>query len=324
MRTIVYEQYGGPEVVTVAEVDRPTADGDRVLIKVHAASLNRSDWEALTARPFYVRLGGTGFWRPKHGRLGTDIAGVIEAVGEAVDAFEVGDEVLADMLWHGSGGLSEYAHLTQRAPMVVKPAGVSFEQAAALPQAGGLAWQALTERGGIGEGDQVAILGGGGGGGSFAIQIAKHFGAEVTAVDRPEKLDFMRSLGADHVVDFTRENFVKGGRRFDLIVDFVGKRSPFAIRRALTSGGRHSMIGGSMPRLIQLATIGWLLSKLSGVSMRVMMAKPTKEDLATLADLVATQTIQPAIGGRYALSEAAAALEMLGSERGLGKLVIAP
>ncbi|VAW08698.1 hypothetical protein MNBD_ACTINO02-1350 [hydrothermal vent metagenome] len=300
----------------------PAMKADGVLIRVHTVSVNRSDWEALTARPVYVRLGGSGFLRPKRPILGSDIAGTVQAVGSDVAEFKPGDEVLVDSMWHGLGGFAEYVSVPERAPLVLKPGEVSFDQAASLPQAAVLALQGLRYKREIQPGDKVLISGAGGGAGSFAIQLAKAHGAEVTGVDSTIKLDMMRDLGADRVVDYTREKLTSGGHRYDRILDFASSRSIFAHRRLLAPGGIYAMVGGSMLRILQTAALGPLISKSGKVQMGVLVAKPNKEDLSYLADLVASGELTPAIDGHYELREVPAALRYLGEGHALGKIVI--
>lgn len=322
MRAIVRERYGGPDVLAVRQTERPVVQGAQVLIRVRAASINRSDWESLTAEYLYVRLGGSGFWRPKNGRLGSDVAGVVEEVGPDVTEFSPGDEVFGDILWVGTGAFADYVCVPERAPIVPKPPSLTFEQAAALPQSGGLALQALTERGEIEPGQQVLVNGAGGGAGSFAVQIAKALGAEVTGVDRNDKLDVMRAAGADHVVDFTSEDFSKMDRRFDRIIDVAGRRSILPFRRVLRPDGSYVMLGGTLLRLLQAAMLGGVLTKLTDRSMRVMVANPSRADLTRLADMVVAGEITTMIDRRYLLDEVPEALQYLGDGHAKGKLVV--
>lgn len=322
MKAIVQERYGPPEVLEMREVDKPTVDGDQILIRVRAASVNRSDWEELTARPAYVRVSGGGFWKPKRPIPGSDVAGEVEAVGPAATRFRPGDEVFGDILWHGLGAFAEFVSVSERAPLVLKPPGVAFEQAAVLPQAGVLGLQGLKYRRETQRGDRVLIMGAGGGAGTFAVQLAKLFGAEVTGVDATSKLDMMRAIGADHVVDYTREHFATGGRRYDRIIDFASDRTIFTFMRALRPDGIYAMVGGSVPRLLQTAVLGAAISKLGSKEMHVLMAKPNREDLTHLAGLVESGAITPVIDRRYELSEVPEALRYLGDERVKGKIVV--
>ncbi len=319
MQATVYDRYGPPEVLELAEVDKPVATGDRILIKLRAASLNRSDWEALTGTPLYARMGGLR--APGTPILGSDIAGTVEAVGEDVTRFKPGDDVFGDVLYFGSRGFAEYVAVREKATLTIKPPTLSFEEAAALPQAGVIALQAFRGRGKVSKGQDVLINGAGGGGGSFAIQIAKAQGARVTGVDTAEKFDFMRSVGADRTIDYRTEDFTKSGR-YDVILDLVAHRSLFAIRRALKQGGRYLLVGGSMWRLFQTAVVGWPLSKLGSRYSGVLGVKPNREDLEHLADLVVKDGLKVHIDRTYTLDQVPAALDDLGAGRSRGKLVI--
>lgn len=322
MRAAVYERYGGADVVDVGDVEPPNVGDGQVLIRVKAASINRSDWEALTGTPFYVRLSGTGFRTPSHPFLGSDVAGVVAEVGADVTEFAPGDEVFGDLLWSRSGAFAEFMVGPADGPLVHKPAGVSFEEAAALPQGAGLAYQALTERSPIETGDRVLVNGGGGGAGTFAIRLAKLMGAEVTAIDTTAKLGAMRDAGADHTVDFTAQDFAKDGRRHRLVIDLVGRRSFLAFRRMLEPGGSYVMVGATTPRLLELVALGPLLSKLTGKTTRLLVAKPNKADLRHLAELVATNQLEPSIDKVFDLERTRAALEYFGDNHAAGKVVI--
>ncbi len=322
MRAVVYNRYGSPDVLELREVEMPVVKDDEVLIRIQAASINRSDWETLTARPLYVRLTGAGFLKPKRPILGSDVAGRIEAVGRSVTQFQPGDEVFGDILWHGLGAFAEYVSVPESAPLAVKPASMAAAQAATLPQAAVLGLQGVRAKGHLQPGDSVLINGAGGGAGTFAVQIAKSLGADVTGVDSTPKLDVMRSIGADHVIDYTREDFTKSGRRYDRIIDFAAHRSIFANKRALHPDGIYLIVGGSMPRLLQAAIIGPLISKTGTQQMGVLVAKPNKEDLSHVARLVEAETITPLIDRRYELSEVAEALRYLGEGHAKGKIVI--
>ena len=321
MRAAVHSRYGGPEVVEVVEMDEPRVADDSVVIRVVAASVNRSDWEALTGKPAYVRLSGAGFRRPKQPVLGTDVAGRVEAVGPGVTRFKPGDEVLGDVIYHGGGTFAELVAVPEGAPLAIKPPGVSWEQAAAIPQAGQLALLGSRSKGGVEGGQSVLINGAGGGGGTFAIQIAKAMGAEVTAVDSAAKLDLMDRLGADHVVDYTTTRYTRLGKRFDRIIDFVGKPSVFARRRALRRGGVYFAVGGTMPSLLATAAMG--LTARRG-HFGVLVARPGATLVAEVAEMVALGSITPAIDRAYALEETPDALGRMGAEQVLGKLVITP
>ena len=242
MKAIVYTKYGPPEVLQLKEVAKPTPKDDEVLIKVRAVSVNRSDWEGLRGKPLYARIGG--LLRPRHQILGSDVAGRVEMAGRNVRRFQPGDEVFGDILPR-LGGFAEYVCARESA-LALKPASLTFEEAASIPQAAVIALQAIRDKGRVQPGQKVLINGAGGGAGTFAVQLAKLYGAEVTGVDNTGKLDFMRSLGADHVIDYTREDFTKNGNQYDLILDIVAHRSVFAYARALRPTGSYYAVGGSV------------------------------------------------------------------------------
>ncbi len=324
MQAVTYRRYGSPDVLAVEEVPAPTPGEGQVLVEVRAVALNRSDWETLTARPRYIRFVGTGLLRPKQPILGSDVAGVVAAVGPGVTTFRPGDEVLADTLYFGHGGFAEYVVVPERAPIVPKPPGLSFEDAAALPQAAVLAHQGLHWRGPVSSGQRVAIVGAGGGGGTFAVQIAKAAGAEVTGVDHTRKLDLMRGLGADRVVDYTREDYTAHGPIYDRILDFAGARSVFANRRALAPGGVYYVVGASTPRLLQSAIVGGIMSRTGDRHLGILIGKPNKDDLAAAAAQAVSGVLRPVIDRTYPLAAVADALRRLGAGEALGKLVVTP
>jgi len=315
MKAAVRHEYGSPDVVKLEEIPKPTPRDDEVLVKVHAVSLNSSYWEFLTGKPAYIRM--WGLLQPKCKILGSDVAGRVEAVGKNVTQFQPGDEVFGDLLerW---GGFAEYVCAPAKA-LMSKPPSMTFEQAAAIPQAALVALQGL-EKGRIGRGQKVLINGAGGGAGSFAVQMAKFFGAEVTGVDSTRKLDIMRSLGADHVVDYTREDFTRTGQRYDLILDFVARRSIFANARSLRPRGRYVLVGGSVARLLQLLLLGPLMS-ITGKKMGILVAKANK-DMARVIELFEDGKVLPIIDGRYTLQEVPEALRYLGEGQARGKVVV--
>lgn len=322
MRAAVYESYGGADAVHLRDVARPSLADDQVLIRVKAASINRSDWEALTGSPFYVRLSGSGFRKPSRPFLGSDVAGIVEEIGPAVTEFSAGDAVFGDLLWSKSGAFAEFMVGGESAPLVRKPHGLGFEAAASLPQAAGLAYQALTERNPFAAGDHVLVNGGGGGAGTFAIRLAKLMGAEVSAIDTTEKLDAMRQAGADHVIDFTTDDFTRDEHRYRLVIDFAGRRSFLAFRRRLEPGGSYVMVGATMPRLLQLVVLGPLMSRVTDRTTRMLIARPSKDDLRHLAGLVADGRLEPSIDRVFSLEETREALEYFGSNSAKGKVLI--
>jgi NADPH:quinone reductase-like Zn-dependent oxidoreductase len=317
MKAVVYTRYGSPDVLRLMEVEEPTPKDNEVLVKVQAVSLNRSDWEALRGKPLYARIMGP--LRPRHHILGSDIAGRVEAAGRTTTRFRPGDDVFADIL-SSMGGFAEYVCVPERA-LAPMPAGMSYEQAAALPQAGAIALQGIWDKGQVQPGQKVLINGAGGGSGMYAVQLAKLRGAEVTGVDNPEKLEFIRSLGADHVIDYTRADFTSNGRRYDLILDLVAHRSVLAYQDSLAPGGRYLYVGGSAATLLQVLLIGPLLGRAEGKKLRLLAVRLGVERLAPIVALCQAGTIATVIDRRYRLSEVPEALRYLGAGHAKGKLV---
>jgi NADPH:quinone reductase-like Zn-dependent oxidoreductase len=318
MKAIVFTRYGSPDVLQLKEIATPVPNDDEVLIRVRAASINDWDWEALRGTPFVNRL-MFGLLRPKKQILGSDVAGRIEAVGKNVRRFRTGDEVYGDLSGEW-GGFAEYVCARETA-LALKPPGMTFEQAAAIPQAAMLAVQALRDAGRLQRGQTLLINGAGGGVGTFAIQIARLSGAEVTGVDSAEKLDLMRSLGAEQVIDYTREDFTKSGRRYDLILDVKTNRSILDCARALSAAGTYVTVGGSMARLAQ-ALLFWPWIRLtSRKKIRLVVLKPNK-DLAYINELFEAGRIAPVIDGPYPLSDVPEAFRYFGEARHKGKVVI--
>jgi NADPH:quinone reductase-like Zn-dependent oxidoreductase len=318
MKAIVYTKYGPPAVFQLKEVEKPTPKDDEVLVKVHAASVNSWDWELLRKKPSMVSLGRRS--DPRYKILGADIAGQVEAVGRNVKQFQPGDEVFGDLCQSGFGGFAEYVCARENA-LAMKPANMTFEEAAAVPQAGLLALQGLRNKGQIQPGQKVLINGAGGGVGTFAVQIAKSFGADVTGVDSTMKLDMMRSIGADHVIDYTQDDYTKNGQRYDLILDVKVYRSIFDYKRALRPRGTFLAVGGSWARIFQLLLLGPLIRMGGGKKMGILVYKPNK-DSAFLIDLIEAGKVVPVIDRRYPLSEVPEALRYLGEGHTLGKVVI--
>ena len=332
MKAIVCTRYGPPEILELQEVEKPAPKEDEALVRIHAASLNAADFEILRGT-WSARFGGP--LKPTHKILGSDIAGRIEAVGRNVKQFRPGDEVWGDLSFPlGYGAFAEYVCVPESA-LRRKPARMTFEQAAAVPSAAVVALQnlrgtgsssfrfLLSDKGEIQPGQKVLINGAGGGVGTFAVQIAKSFGAEVTGVDSPSKLDMLRSIGADHVIDYTREDFTRNGQRYDLILDVVASRSIFDYRRALSPKGIFVMVGGSLAAILQAFSLGPLISMTGSKKMGIVMWKPNnQEDLATLAELFAAGKVVPVIDRRYPLSEVPEALRYLEEGHAKGKVVI--
>jgi NADPH:quinone reductase-like Zn-dependent oxidoreductase len=313
MKAFIYEKYGPPETLRMVEVDKPTPKADEVLVKVLAASVNAADWHVLRGKPLFSRA-TLGLLRPKHQILGVDIAGQVEAIGSGVTRFQPGDEVYANLLDHGFGGFAEYVSAPANA-MSLKPANLSFEEAAAVPMAAVTALQGLRHHGELQPTDKVLINGGSGGVGTFAVQLAKASGAEVTGVTSSRNLDLVRSLGADHVVDYTTTDVARGGRRYDRILDTVGNRSVPDLRRALAEGGKAAVTGfTSVSRLMAVSLRG-------GKDVAQVQAHVTAEDLELLSELIEAGTVRPQIERRYRFAEIPAAIAYLEQGRARAKVV---
>ena len=317
MKAIVYTKYGGPEVLQLKEMEKPYPKDDEVLVKVYAVSIN--DWDfGLLEGDFINRL-LNGIMKPKRKILGSDIAGRIEAVGKNVTRFKTGDDVYGDL--SGSwGGFAEYTCAQEKA-LALKPAAMSFIDAAAIPQAAMLAVQGLIDKGKIHTGQKLLINGAGGGVGTFAVQIAKLYGVETTGVDSTAKLNMLRSMGFDHVIDYTREDFTKNGQCYDLILDVKANRSMFDYARALSRKGTYVTVGGSMGRLFQALFLAPWISLISKKYIRIVALK-TNKDLLYMNELFETGKIKPVIDGPYKLSEFPEAFRIFGKAEHKGKVVI--
>jgi NADPH:quinone reductase-like Zn-dependent oxidoreductase len=321
MKAIVYTKYGPPDVLQLKEVEKPAPKDNEVLIKVHAAAANYADWALLTGKPFLVRLMTGAILKPRNTILGADIAGRVESVGRNVKQFQPGDEVFGDISECGWGGFAEYVCASENA-LVLKPANISFEKAAAVPFAAVTALQGIRDKGKIQPGQKVLINGGSGGVGTFAVQIAKSFGAEVTAVCSTRNLDMARSIGADQVIDYTQEDFSQNGQRYDLIIGANGYHSLSDYRRALRPKGIYVCTGGSMTQVFQAMLLGPWISMIGSKKMRILAMKPNKDDLVYMKGLLEAGTVVPVIDGRYTLSEVPEALRYLGEGHAKGKIVI--
>ncbi|MCZ8518208.1 NAD(P)-dependent alcohol dehydrogenase [Paenibacillus mucilaginosus] len=319
MMAMVYDTYGMPEVLRIEEVEIPAPRDHEVLIEVHAASVNSWDWDLLRGKPFITRLGGLR--QPRHRILGADIAGRVIAVGLTVQRFRPGDEVFGDLSGCGWGGFAEYVCAGEEA-LTPKPAGLSFAQAAAIPQAAVLALQGMRMKGDLQKGQRVLINGAGGGVGTFAIQYAKLHGAEVTGVDSAGKLDMLRAIGADFVLDYTQEDFTRRGHTYDLILDVVGNRPVFAVKRALAPEGTYVMVGGPTPRILMTLLAAPLSARLERKKLAVLVHKPSHGDQLVWKELVESGQVLPVIDRQYPLSDAAQALRHMGEGHTKGKLVI--
>jgi len=315
MKAIVYTEYGSPDVLQFKEVERPTPRDNEVLIQVRAASANPADWHLMRAEPFLARL-ANGLLKPKNPRLGADVAGRVEAVGSNVTQFQAGDDVFGSMPLNELGSFAEYVCANEEA-VALKPAKMTFEQAAAVPLAAFTALQGLRDKGQIRPGQKVLINGASGGVGTFAVQIAKSFGTEVTGVCSTRNLDMVRSIGADHVIDYTQEDFTQTGQRYDLIFDAVGNRSVSDYRRALSPDGICAVAGfTSLSRLFQVMLLG---GKKIGL---MATAKGNKKDLLFIKELLEAGKVVPVIDRCYPFSETAEAIRYLEEGHAQGKVVI--
>jgi NADPH:quinone reductase-like Zn-dependent oxidoreductase len=321
MKAIVYHKYGSPDVLRLEEVQQPTPEDNEVLVKVHAASANAADWHLLRGKPFLVRLMGFGLLRPKHTILGADIAGRVEAVGRNVEQFQPGDEVFGDISECGWGGFAEYVCVSEKA-LALKPASMTFEEAAAVPLAALTALRGLRNKGGIKTGQKVLINGASGGVGTFAVQIAKSFGAEVTGVCSTRNLDTARSIGADQVIDYTQEDFTKNGQCYDLIFAANGYHSIMEYKRALSPRGIYVMVGGSMAQMFQAMLLGPWISMTGSKKLGFLSARSNQRDLVFVKELLEAGKVVPVIDRRYTLGEVPEALRYLEEGHARGKVVI--
>ena len=319
MKAVVLHRYGGPETLRLEDRPVPRPGAGEVLVRVHASAVNDYDWAYLRGRPLPYRL-LFGLTRPRVPVLGAELAGVVEALGPGAARYRPGDRVHGDVSEAGFGGFAEYACVREDA-LTPMPAGMPFEQAAALPHAAMLAVQGLVDVGGLHRGERVLINGAGGGVGTLAVQIAKLHGAEVTGVDRGIKLPALTALGFDHVIDYEREDFTRSGRRFDLVLDTRTTRAPRRYLAALGPGGRYVTVGGDLGRLLQVVCAGPLLGALTGRRLGVVALRPNK-DLAYADDLFTRQQLTCVIDGTYPLHEVPAALRRFGASQHVGKIVI--
>lgn len=320
MKAIVYCDYGPPDVLALEDVEKPVPGDDQLLVRVRAASVNPLDWHLMRGTP-YVGRAEMGLRKPKNTRLGVDFAGTVESVGRNVTAFKPGDDVFGGR----TGALAQYVTVRADRAVVLKPANLTFEQAAAVPVAAITALQGLRDQGKLQPGEKVLINGASGGVGTFAVQLAKSFGADVTGVCSTRNVEMVRSIGADRVIDYTRADFTRSGERYDLILDNVGNHSLSECRRALTPKGRYVMVGGQPGRWIDplpRAFNAFVLSRFVSQDMRFFIAKLTQEDLTVLRDLVQAGKVTPVIDRRYTLSEAPAAIRYLEEGHARGKVIV--
>jgi NADPH:quinone reductase-like Zn-dependent oxidoreductase len=321
MRAILQDVYGTPDVLELRDIDRPVVTDDGVLVRVRAASVNPADWHALTGTPYIARI-AFGLPKPKRGEMGVDFAGTVEAVGRDVKQFQPGDDVFGGK----SGAFAEYVCVPEDGPVVLKPAKLTFEEAAAVPLAAVTALQGLRDHGHIQAGQQVLINGASGGVGTFAVQIAKSFGAEVTGVCSTRNVDMVRSIGADMVIDYTQEDFTRSDQRYDLMLDIAGSRSWSECRRVLKPQATLIIVGG--PKTNRLVGPLGHLAKVRLAAMRSsqkavsFLARMNKPDMLVLRELLETGKVRPVIDRRYELSEIAGALRYLGEGHAQAKIVI--
>jgi NADPH:quinone reductase-like Zn-dependent oxidoreductase len=316
MKAIVYEKYGSPDVLQMKDIPTPTPDDDEVLVKVRAVSLNAADWHLMRADPFLVRM-SEGVFKPKNNILGEDIAGTVEEVGRAVTRFKPGDAVFTC----SARGLAEYVCVPE-GKLTPKPANLSFEEAAAVPMAALTALQGLRDHGKIQAGQNVLIHGASGGVGTFAVQLAKHFGARVTAVTSTSKVAMARALGAQHVIDYTREDFSRSGKQYDLIFAANGNRSLSDYERALTPTGIYVMAGGTTSQMFQSILFGRFKTKKGGKTMRFFLASSSPADLAIVKDMIEAGKIKPVMDRCYPLDQTAEAMRYLEAGHAKGKIVV--
>jgi NADPH:quinone reductase-like Zn-dependent oxidoreductase len=320
MKAIVYTQYGPPDVLHLEEVAKPTPKDSEVLVRVYAASVNAADCHMVSAKPFLIRLTG-GFLKPKFTTPGSDMAGRVEAIGQNVTQFRPGDEVYGDISGCGFGAFAEYVAVPEKV-LALKPANLTFEQAAAVPMAAVTALQGLRDVGKIQPGHRVLINGAAGGVGTFAVQIAKAFGAEVTAVCSTKKMDMVRSIGADHIIDYTKEDFTQNGQRYDLILAANGFHPIRDYRRALRPQGIYVMAGGSNAQIYQALFLGPFFSVIGSRKMVGVMGRPSQKDLVFMRELLEAGKVIPVIDRCYPLSEGIEAIRYVDEGHAQGKAII--
>ena len=321
MKAILHTKYGPPDVLKLSEVEKPVPGDDEVLIKVHAASVNTADCYILKGEPFLVRIIDGGILKPKYKIPGSDIAGQVDAIGRNVKQFQLGDEVFGNLSSYGRGGFAEYVCAPENA-LALKPDNISFDEAATVPLAAVTALQGIRDIGKIRSGQKVLINGASGGVGTFALQLAKSFGAEVTAVTSTNKLEMAYSIGADHVIDYTQEDFTQSGQLYDLIIAVNGYNSIFDYKRSLSSRGIYVMIGGSLSQMFQAMLLGPCISMTGGKNMGTVSLRPNQEDLVFMKELLEAGKVVPVIDRRYMLNEVPDALKYLEEGHALGKVVI--
>jgi NADPH:quinone reductase-like Zn-dependent oxidoreductase len=321
MKAIVQDTYGETDVLKLRDIDKPEIADDEVLVRVHAAGVDRGVWHLMTGLAYPIRLAGYGLWAPKTPVPGMDLAGVVEAVGNDVTRFRPGDEVFGI----GKGAYAEYARAPEN-KLAPKPANLSFEQAAVVAISGSTALQAVRDKGRVEPGQKVLIIGASGGVGTYAVQLAKAFGAEVTGVCSTTKVDMVRSVGADHVIDYTRADFADGQQRYDVILDIGGNRSLSHVRRALTRKGTLVLVGGEdggrwlggMDRQLRML----LLSPFVGQQLRSLISKENYKDLIVLTELIEAGKVTPVIDRTFPLTDVPKAIRYMEEGHVRGKVVI--
>ena len=320
MKAAVYYKYGSPEELKIEELEKPVPKDDEVLVKVFAASINSWDWDLLIGKPYLYRL-LFGLLKPRHRIIGSDVAGVVEAIGNKVTSFKPGDEVMGDLSPQGFGTFSEYVCAREEL-LTSKPPGMNFSEASAIPQAGVLALQALHYNGHPKAGQHILVNGAGGGVGTIAVQLAKSSGAVVTAIDKVQKHNMLRKLGADHVIDYLKENFTKGPVQYDRIIDVIARHSIFDYKRVLKNRGTYCMVGGSISSLLQAGFLGPVISGRSGKKIGILAHKANRKDLERLNELFVSGKFKPVIDKIYPLEEIAEAHRYFGEGHVKGKVVI--
>jgi NADPH:quinone reductase-like Zn-dependent oxidoreductase len=321
MKAIVQTEYGSTDMLRLEDVDKPAVSDNGVLVRIHAASVHAGDWHLMRGTPFLIRFIFGGLLKPKIKILGTDAAGRVEAVGKEVTQFKLGDEVFSDLSECGFGAFAEYVCVPEKA-LALKPANLTFEEAATVPGSALAALQGLRDAGQIQPGQKVLINGASGGVGSFAVQIAKALGAEVTGVCSTQKIDMVRSLGADRIIDYTQDDIIQKGQRYDLILDAAAYRSVFDYLPALNPTGTYVLVGGSTARLFLVMFFGSWISKISRRNVKFLVTKPNQADLVILSDLIEAGKIIPFIDQRYSLRDVPAAIRRLEQRQVQGKVVI--
>ncbi|MFD2046571.1 NAD(P)-dependent alcohol dehydrogenase [Ornithinibacillus salinisoli] len=320
MRAITYGRYGTPDVFELKEVDKPIPKDNQVLVKVHASSINYGNLVLLKGKPFLARF-AFGLLKPKHSIPGGDVAGKVEAVGRNVTQFQPGDEVYGDLASSGWGAFAEYVSVPETA-LAQKPTNISYEEAASVPMAGVTALQGIRDKGEIQSGQQVLIHGASGGVGTFAVQIAKSFGAEVTGVCSTRNIDILRSIGADYIIDYTNEKFTENPKKYDLILAINGYQPILAYKRALKPKGKYVMIGGSGSQMTEAMIFGPLLSMTGNKKIVNLLQRPNQEDLVFMKELIEAGKVKPVIDRRYKLDEVPESFNYFGEGHSQGKIVI--